>query len=92
MSCSDFTFTGDKFGGVDGEDKFSIAPVQSDYTQNVYPPGDYFIEITGTVVGSTTSATTQAKLTLQDPCDPPSGLSVPAEKEPSDVEYTITAG
>ena len=71
MTCEDFTFSGPVFDGTFGDNKFSITPIFSDYTDDVYPPNTYFIEITGTVTGSTTTATSEAELELLDPCDSP---------------------
>jgi len=70
MACSDFTFSG-PIVGLPGDNKFSITPTLSDYTSGKFPPNTYFIEITGTVTGSTTTATSEAELKLLDPCDSP---------------------
>ena len=44
----------------------------ADYLNGHYPPGDYFVTFTGTAVGNSQyTHTVEVKMTLSDPCDPP---------------------
>lgn len=44
----------------------------ADYLNGDYPPGEYFVTFTGTALGNSQyTHTVEVKMTLSDPCDPP---------------------
>jgi len=77
MDCTGFTFTlptADEDGGL------SITADPADYQDGSKPPGEYTVEICGTVneaVPQNSETCIPVKVTLVDPCDPPTSINVP---------------
>ena len=74
--------------GNDGVISFTATP--SDYENNVYTPGKFFIEIEGLAVKSQNGETRTAfiEMTLKDSCNPPVSISNPNGLQ--NQVYTLT--
>ena len=78
LDCADLNFDG-TIDGDDSDGKIDFTPTQEDYENKKYPPGDYTITICGTVKQNPTSSEdcTDITITLVDPCDPPTSITIP---------------
>ena len=74
LTCTDLPFDG-KIDGQPSDGVMTFTPTKEDYVNQVIPPGDYTVTITGTVAKKPTlSDDATFTITVVDICDPPSSL------------------
>ena len=91
LTCDKLNFDGE-FDGDDTDGEFGIVLTPEDYENGNVPPGTYDVEICGEVRASTLAESEKKdckiiKVTIKDPCDPPTTLRLPSY---SNEIYTLT--
>ena len=92
LPCSALTFDGTidestDANGVVTDGKLTFSATADDYTNDVYPPGEYVVTIKGTTTDSGDETTSTMTITIVDVCNPPQSITAPGY---ADQDYILT--
>ena len=92
LPCSALTFDGVIDESTDANNdvtdgKLTFSATADDYTNNVYPPGEYVVTIKGTTTDSGDEVTSTMTITIVDVCNPPQSITAPGL---ADQDYILT--